>query len=118
MYIYPPGDVRKRNNLFTAWNRVFLRETDTSTIFTRVSLKIFFANLFRSDSGFVLNGCCLQRDKNTFSISRAWGGAPTVDQSNKTQEKVQEKEPGRAAHRNRAENASDQTPKPLVSSPT
>lgn len=34
MYMFPPHGERKRNDVFTAEVSVFLRETNTSTIFT------------------------------------------------------------------------------------
>lgn len=41
MYRFPPHGERKKNNIFTAEISVFLRETNTSTIFTR-TLDFFF----------------------------------------------------------------------------
>lgn len=46
MYMFPPHGERKKNNVFTAEISVFLRETNTSTIFTRTFY--FFPFIFLS----------------------------------------------------------------------
>lgn len=47
MYMFPPHGERKKNNVFTAEISVFLRETNTSTIFTR-TFCYFFPFIFLS----------------------------------------------------------------------
>lgn len=47
MYTFPPHGERKKNNIFTAEISVFLRETNTSTIFTR-TFCYFFPFIFLS----------------------------------------------------------------------
>lgn len=47
MYMFPPHGERKKNNIFTAEISVFLRETNTSTIFTR-TFCYFFPFIFLS----------------------------------------------------------------------
>lgn len=59
MYMFPPHGERKRNDIFTAWISVFLRETNTSTIFTWTSLNFFFPFIFlfcSKEGWFVLKG--------------------------------------------------------------
>lgn len=46
MYMFPPHGERKKKNIFTAEISVFLRETNTSTIFTRTFY--FFPFIFLS----------------------------------------------------------------------
>lgn len=46
MYTFPPHGERKKNNIFTAEISVFLRETNTSTIFTRTFCYFFSFHLF------------------------------------------------------------------------